>query len=234
MSFGISVGDIILCTQITHRLFSSVTKGRKRAPQDLKELQDALFGLYCALNILEREHETFKARTTSDGVTTVQMNQHLGYMIRSCQNTLQELDIARAQYREAIDNQGAATSYLGNHLRIQWKRIMWSLRGDTFIKYRQKLQMHTDSLHLLLSTFLWSVSAYLNVTRTELTQFFRLTTSRIEESGREREQRLNEHFQQASEFNMEFQRSVHSLQATIDYTQRNHFLGPCVSMCLTG
>jgi hypothetical protein len=174
MSFGISVGDIILCTQIAHRLISSVTKGRKRAPQDIKELQDALFGLCCALNILKREHETVMARPTTDGVTTVQTNQYLAYMIRSCQNTLQELDIATAQYREVIDSQGAATGYFGNQLRIQWKRIMWSLRGDTFMKYRQKLQMHTDSLNLLLSTFLWSVSACLNVSRTELTHFLQV------------------------------------------------------------
>lgn len=172
MSFGISVGDIILCSQITHRLFLSVTRGRKRAPDDIKELQDALFGLDCALNILEREYKIVMAREISYGVTTAQMYQHLGYLIRSCQNTLQELDIATSQYRETIDNTDGATSYFGKHLRVQWKRIMWSLRGDTFIKYRQRLQMHTDSLHLLLSTFLWFVDACLNVTRTRLTPSF--------------------------------------------------------------
>lgn len=87
MSFGISVGDIILCSQITHRIFSSITKGRREAPGDIKELQDTLFGLRCALNILEREYVVLMTRGISDGAATVQMFQHLGHLIRSCQNT---------------------------------------------------------------------------------------------------------------------------------------------------
>lgn len=155
MSFGFSVGDIVLCIQIAHRLISSSTKGRKNAPKDIKELQDALHGLYYTLNILKREHESIMARAAAEDTTKVQTNQYLGYMIKSCQDTLRDLDNATAQYREAIDEQGAADGCFANHLRIQWKRIKWSLRGDTFMQYRQKLQMHTDSLNLLLNTFLW-------------------------------------------------------------------------------
>lgn len=159
MSLGVSIGDIILCIEIAHRLISASTKGRKNAPKDIKELQDALHGLCYTLNILKREHGSIMARAASDHNSNIQTNQCLTYVIASCQNTLHELDDATAQYREAIDGQGAAVGCFGNQLRIQWKRVMWSLRGDTFMKYRQKLQMHTDSLNLLLSTFIWSVSA---------------------------------------------------------------------------
>jgi hypothetical protein len=152
MSFGISIGDIVLCAQVAHRLFSSITKGRRRAPQDLKELQDALFGLYCALGILKREYNTVIAMMTSEHGAA------LAYMIRSCKEALHELDHATAQYREAIGDRQAATGHIRVYLRIQWKRIMWSFRGDIFTMYRQKLQTHTDSLNLLLNTFLWSVS----------------------------------------------------------------------------
>lgn len=146
MSFGISIGDVILCALIAHRLFSSITKGRRQAPQDLKELQDALFGLCYTLNVLKREHET--ATTRMD----FEHGAALRYMIQSCQDTLHELDIATAQYRVAVDDQHGP---IKTQLRIQWKRIIWSFRGDTLTKYRQKLQTHTDSLNLFLSTFLW-------------------------------------------------------------------------------
>lgn len=152
MSFGISIGDIVLCAQVAHRLFSSITRGRRQAPQDLKELQVALFGLYCALGILKREYETVLARMPSEHSAA------LAYMIQSCQDTLNELDNATAQYREAIDDRHTAIGPIRMQLRVQWKRIMWSFRGDTLTKYRQKLQTHTDSINLLLNTFLWLVS----------------------------------------------------------------------------
>lgn len=151
MSFGISVGDIILCAQITHRLFVSVTNGRKKASQDLKELQDALFGLWCALNVLEREHKSVMVRAPSNNVA------NLGYIIISCRDTLQELDNNTAQYRIIIDTRRNAGGHSRNQLKIQWTKILWSFRGDTFIKYRQKLQTYTDSLNLILNTFIWSV-----------------------------------------------------------------------------
>lgn len=102
------------------------------------------------------------------------MNLHLGYMIRSCQETLAELDDATATYREAVDDvphagpfcQHAITpvplvQQLRAQVRIQWKRILWDLRGDSLTKYREKLQSHTDSINILLGTFIWSVLGYL-------------------------------------------------------------------------
>ncbi|CAI7639125.1 unnamed protein product [Penicillium pancosmium] len=210
MSLGISVGDIILCAQITHRLFISITKGRKQAPQDLKELQDGLFGLYCTLNILKREFDTVMARAPFEHGAALEC------MIQSCQGTLHGLDNATAQYRETAGDRNAGLGPIRTQLRIQWKRIMWSFRGDTLTKYRQKLQTHTDSLNLLLSTFLWSA------------------TGRIEEGGRAHEQGLNELLQQASRFNDEFQQSMRTLQATMESTQRHHVLHSRVSMSLTG
>ncbi|KAJ5973967.1 hypothetical protein N7481_011177 [Penicillium waksmanii] len=210
MSLGISVGDIILCAQIAHRLFISITRGRKQAPQDLKELQGALFGLYCTLNILKREFDTVMVRAPFEHGAALEC------MIQSCQETLHELDNATAQYREAASDPNAAIGPIRTYLRVQWKRIMWGFRGDTLSKYRQKLQMHTDSLNLLLNTFLWSA------------------TGRIEDGSRSQEQRLNELLQQASRFNDEFQQSMRTLQATMQPTQRHHILGSRVSMCLTG
>jgi hypothetical protein len=152
MSFGLSVGEIALCAHITYHLFSSITTGRRRAPQDLKELQDALFGLYCALGILRREYETVLARIPFEHGAA------LAYIIQSCQDTLHELDNATAQYREVIENRHAVISPIRTQFKIQWKRIMWSFRGEILTKYRQKLQTHTDSLNLLLNTFLWLAS----------------------------------------------------------------------------
>ncbi|KAJ5377688.1 uncharacterized protein N7496_005097 [Penicillium cataractarum] len=172
MSFGFSVGDIILCTQIAYRLFSSVTDGRKKAVRDLKELEDTLFGLYCALNHLNRDHEVILAKATANSMdNSGQVHVQLGYMIKSCLETLEELDNVTGKYREAAPE--TARPVVGNQLsisgpsssrpaktslKIQWKRVLWDLRGDSLSKYRTKLQSHTDSINLLLSTFIWQAS----------------------------------------------------------------------------
>ncbi|KAJ5833530.1 hypothetical protein N7474_001841 [Penicillium riverlandense] len=156
---------------MAHRLFSSVTNGRKKAPRELKELGDALFGLCYALDHLRKEHETIVARATLESeIVSAQVNQHLVYMIKSCRETLEELDNATAKYREAADDPPRIAPHSQERVggvifapqfraqfRIQWKRILWDIRGDTLTKYRQKLQVHTDSINLLLSTFIWSV-----------------------------------------------------------------------------
>ncbi|CEJ56969.1 hypothetical protein PMG11_05680 [Penicillium brasilianum] len=197
MSFGFSVGDIILCSQIAYRLFSSVTDGRKKAARDLKELEDTLFGLYCALNHLQRDHEAILAKASAKSKENLgQVHVQLGYMIKSCLETLEELDNATGQYREAAPE--IARPVIGNQLsiaglpssrpaktslKIQWKRVLWDLRGDSLSKYRTKLQTHTDSINLLLSTFIWSA------------------TNRIEKDNTHQSEKLDQMLQEASRLN---------------------------------
>lgn len=117
MSFGFSVGVIILCSQIAYRLFSAVTDGRKKASRDLKELADSLFGLYCALNHLKRDHETILAKVSSNaGDNATQVHAQLGYMIQSCLETLEELDKDTGEYREVASEVSRPAS--GNQLCI--------------------------------------------------------------------------------------------------------------------
>ncbi|OQE29736.1 hypothetical protein PENSTE_c002G05532 [Penicillium steckii] len=154
MSFGVSIGDIVVCLQLVHRVFSIVGKGRKNAPRDLKELQNALLGLSCVLELLKKEHEKVMSSQAAPA-TTIQTSQFLGYLIHSCEEALHQLEDATEQYKEALDESGNA-SYK-DQLKIQWKRMLWSMRGDTLMQYRDKLRSHTDSINLLLNTSVWSV-----------------------------------------------------------------------------
>jgi hypothetical protein len=96
MSF-ISIGDIVVCTQLAFRLYTSLTSGRKKAPRDTRELEDVLFGLYCALSHFEREHEIILSKSSNGAERDiVQRKQQFGRMINSCQRILKELDEATA------------------------------------------------------------------------------------------------------------------------------------------
>lgn len=170
MAFGFSVGDILLCAQIAHRIYSALTDGRKTAPRDLMELENVLFGLYCSLHHLHRATETILARAASkSNEDAVFMNLQLRFLIRSCLQTLNELENVTRKYREAahdppplLSSQYAVASvHFSQQFRaqakIQWRRFLWDLKGDSLSRYREKLQLHADAINLLLNTLIWFV-----------------------------------------------------------------------------
>ncbi|CAI7573731.1 unnamed protein product [Penicillium glandicola] len=66
---------------------------------------------------------------------------------------------------------------------MQWRRIMWDLRGESLGQYRRKLESHLDAINLLLNTLIWSA------------------TDRIEQDGVRQGRRIEELLHQASHFN---------------------------------
>jgi hypothetical protein len=164
MSFGLSIGDIILCSQITYRLFVAATSGRRDAPRRLSELEDILFGLNCSLNFLQKASHTVLSTSNPDAT---EIHAQLKLMLHSCRRTLEELENETAKYREAgrtptsIKNNNGGLEIspqdLVRHLKIQWRRFIWDLQGDSLSQYRHKLQSHTDSINLLLGTLIWFV-----------------------------------------------------------------------------
>ena len=172
MSFGFGIGDIVLCTKLAYGLYSTLTDGRANAPKDLKELGNAIFGLYCALDHLQKEYPAILDSAVSrsvNGATLVK--QQLGSMIASCRSTLEELDTSTAKYRDAAENvqsvavvpsQGTSISMslpfrsrFKAQAKVQLRRVTWDLRGDSLSKYRPKLQSHTDALNLFLNSLIW-------------------------------------------------------------------------------
>ena len=63
MSFGFSVGDVVLVGQLAYRLYNSLKADPRPAT---KELQDALFGLRCALDHLGRQANAISSRLSGD------------------------------------------------------------------------------------------------------------------------------------------------------------------------
>ncbi|CEJ61762.1 hypothetical protein PMG11_10282 [Penicillium brasilianum] len=168
----VSIGDIVACTQIAFHLYTTLTRGRKNAPRDMKELEAVLFGLYCALSHLERELEIILiGPSTRDERNIVQTQQQLERMIESCRTILEELDEATASYRYAAHDPPHSVSrpsytvfgigfsqHLRDQAKVQWRRVQWYLRSDSFAKYRMELQAHTSAINLLLNTMTWSNS----------------------------------------------------------------------------
>lgn len=165
MSFGLSIGDIILCSQITYRLFDAATSGRKNAPRGLRELEGTLFGLKCSLGHLQRASTKILSSSYHDARN---VQEQLGYMIHSCHETLEALDKATAKYRDAAKEAVPTAKNRKNldlplqqeftsRVKVQWRRFVWDLKGESFSQYQGKLQSHTNAITLLLSTLIWYV-----------------------------------------------------------------------------
>jgi hypothetical protein len=184
MSFGFSVGDILLASKLAYKLYSTITDGKRSAAKDLKELGDVLFGLRCALDHLGKAVEDIRATASNpQDANTVEIWHKLDSMVASCEATLQELDSVTKRYREAVkpaesevvnDDDGEVGTVVGastppnkqrsmarfkENVQVNWLKIRWSMERNSLGEYRTKLQSHVDSINMVLNTFLWCAGA---------------------------------------------------------------------------
>lgn len=172
MSFGFSVGDIILVGQLSYRLYDILSTDNGPAA---KELGNALFGVRCALDHLGRQATEISVQTSYDGDQTAnEMHKNLDSMIASCAATLTEIENLFAKY--ASESQGSSSpgppippravtstrdklrlslSRLQNTVKTGSMRMRWSKDSQVFAEYRERLQSHADAINLVLTTFLW-------------------------------------------------------------------------------
>lgn len=213
MSFGFSIGDIVLCSQITYRLFTAATIGRKNAPRDLRELESVLFGLNCSLNQLQKASLVISSRNfnTLDHDAT-DVAQQLGFMVRSCLQTLGHLESATDKYRATVTTPSLVlhdehklkflhSQQFTTQVKTQWRRIMWDLRGESLSQYRRKLESHLGAINLLLNTLIWYVVQCNHHLDLMSLMNSRSATDRIEQDGMRQGRRIEELLHQASHFN---------------------------------
>ncbi|CAG8929317.1 unnamed protein product [Penicillium salamii] len=193
---SLSVGDIVLCSQIAYRLLTAGTIGRKNAPRDLRELDNVLLALSCSLSHLENAVEVKSSGNCNPNPHAVDVQQNLGFMIRSCCTVLEDLERATAKYRDIIREPSSAQ--MGSNARFvkiksQWRRFMWDFREESLTRYRQKLETHTAAINLILNTCIWSAA------------------DRIENNIRRQNQMMEMLLYQPSHLNGRFSALVHNV-----------------------
>jgi hypothetical protein len=186
MSFGFSIGDIILLSQLAYKLYSTITAGRRAATKDLQELADVLFGLRCALDHLGNAAKDISTTGPEESQATnaIEVQQKLNTMVISCRATLQDLDSVTKRYREAAEptnsdvgvedadsrpdveassnpSKKRSIARFREKARVNWMKIRWDMERNSLSEYRVKLQSHTDAINLVLTTFLWYVFCHL-------------------------------------------------------------------------
>ncbi|KAF2690880.1 hypothetical protein K458DRAFT_438643 [Lentithecium fluviatile CBS 122367] len=160
MSFGFSIGDIVLLSQLAYNLYSSVTA----ASRDLRDLEDVLFSLRCALDHLGDVAKDVLAKAEIGGRQSgPDFKENLNRMIASCGSTLQELDDLMQKYREISADDGLGpkqdTKRMIQRIKVNWKKVRWDQEKQSLQQYREKLRSHTDAINLILTSLTLSQTA---------------------------------------------------------------------------
>ncbi len=143
-----------------------MTSGRKAASRDLKELEDVLFSLKCALDHLGEVAKDISAQANSAQAGS-KFKGNLDRMIAACGSTLQELDTVTKSYRElGIDDEAKLIDEkapgkrrtledVKKGIKVNWKKIRWDQEKQSLQQYREKLKSHCDAVNLILTSTIW-------------------------------------------------------------------------------
>jgi hypothetical protein len=157
----LSIGDIILLSQIAYGLAHAFSSGRKSAPAEFQEVQNQLYTLGSALGFLAK-HPKPLSDSGVGGKETVEEQKEAGEqddilerMISNCRGTLSHLEMLVNKYME-IDPNAKDLAQTGlrrwqQDMKRNWKKIRWTTEGGDLDKLRKDLAVHINGLNLALS-----------------------------------------------------------------------------------
>ena len=148
MAAPVSVGDILMLSQVAWRLTCAFTAGRANAPSQFQEVENELKGLTSSLTMLAESLDadgSLLAR--ADGKT----REGMVSILSCCSQSLDELDTFVNSYQDIrrVDQPGG-----GHAVQRSWrsfflknyKTIIWTTEGGNIQSLRNMLAMHTQSI----------------------------------------------------------------------------------------
>ena len=139
MSFGVSVGDFVLLTQIAHKTFRNC----QEAGDEYVEIANAVRCLHSVLRTLRAEVQRPESKIfKQDPASTAQLLE----TAEGCKNVLDSLDYILAKYEGLKVN-----SQAGARKKI-WQRFRFGSKVEELVVIRSKLVTYTSTLLILIDT----------------------------------------------------------------------------------
>lgn len=167
MTLPVSIGDAILLSTLAFRLGHAFTSGRKSAPDEFQEVQNQLFSLGKALEVLASCRKmAFKVQddneiTTSQSGEPEQHDDVIALMVSNCRTTLHHLELIVDKYtelkRDAKKPEPVGGKRWREELKQNWKKLRWTTEGGDVDKLRGNLNVHINGLNLAISAINRSV-----------------------------------------------------------------------------
>ena len=162
MALPVSIGDVILLSQLAYSIGRAFSSGRKSAPAEFLEVQNQLFALGGALGLLANDRSERLKTSSREGPHTLkeekvatEQDEILEQMILNCKETLTHLKALVNKYMEIDPNAKTTTQATfkswQQDVRKNWKKIKWTTEGGDIDKLRNNLAVHVNGLTLALS-----------------------------------------------------------------------------------
>ncbi|KAI9823816.1 MAG: hypothetical protein M1826_007637 [Phylliscum demangeonii] len=156
MSVPISIGDVLMLSQMAWRIGCAFTAGRASAPREFAEVESELVGLTEALDLLAEI-------VNDDGGILADANDGtkagVARVLACCRQTLQDLDSFVTRYQDIRrPSQTSAALALGQASERSWRAVLlgnwrtvwWTTEHGTISDLREMLQMHASSIQLTM------------------------------------------------------------------------------------
>ncbi|KAM5341332.1 hypothetical protein ACJ41O_014363 [Fusarium nematophilum] len=162
MASPVSIGDAFLMAKLAFRIGQALTKGKKSAPAELREVESQLYSLSAALNALTAARESSHSAPLLIDRSDLPQNAPPHYkdnqdiilgMLGSCNDTLSHLKSVVDEYAiistTADSSQGRVKRW-SQRLKTDWKKIAWTTEGGDLAALKSDLTVQTNSLNLIL------------------------------------------------------------------------------------
>jgi len=149
---SVSIGDIIVLSQLAWGIGRAFHTGRKSAPREFIEVKSEVDGLSEALRLLaETLHTDGNLLTSAD--TTLQ--QAITTILSSAQTTLEDLDSLVNRYKiiKKTETQGGGFIVEKSWSEIvlaNYKKMIWTTEKGDINALRNMLQVHAHAITLIM------------------------------------------------------------------------------------
>lgn len=152
MSAPVTIGDVVLMGQIAWKLAQALTKGRKSAPSQFREVENQLYSLSSALKSLsEAQNPDGSPRAGGPGAghdwDAVQS------ILENCGQTLGHLESVIEKYGDIVEPQDPTRPRFKKWRRglyKNWKKVAWTTESGHLATLRSQLVVHTSSLNIII------------------------------------------------------------------------------------
>ena len=151
MAFNISIGDVMMLSQLAWKIGCAFKAGRAGAPAEFQEVENELNGLTKSITLLAEtldNDDSIIARAddkTKEGVDKI---------LECCRQTLENLQAFVEQYQEIKRPNGASSPAVQRSWRQllirNYKTIWWTTEGGNIQALRNMLQIHVSSIQLIM------------------------------------------------------------------------------------
>ena len=174
MAFSFGIGDAVILSTIALCLGQAFSSGRKSAPSEFREVQDLLYNLGKALEILgqhavpplQNDNPIVSEGTASNaGDPTSLQDNVLAQMMLNCSGVLKHLETLVDRYMELDETRREIELDYRKRWRRDllqnWKKIRWTTEGGNLDKLKNTLTVHINGLNMAITALNRSVQAQL-------------------------------------------------------------------------